>query len=98
MFKDLTNNFKIQILSYLSKKHHFFYFMNNTLKKIKESRSDLSEYLYHFTKGSSALDTINKIILDGKLIDINNTGVIWFNEAPVYQMLEMWIFRHKVSH
>ncbi|MCB0482709.1 MAG: hypothetical protein KDC83_14870 [Flavobacteriales bacterium] len=64
--------------------------MNKTLQKIQQSRPDLSDYLYHFTKGSKASETLWKIIGDEKILDPLNRGVICFTEAPIYQMLDMF--------
>lgn len=58
-------------------------YMNQTLLKIIASREDISDYLFHFTKGSNAFDTLLKIAKDSQLKDIKNNGVICFTEAPI---------------
>ncbi len=68
--------------------------MNNTLYEIISSREDLSKYLFHFTKGEKAKDTLISIINDGKIKDINKTGRICFTEAPVTILAPMFnVFR-----
>lgn len=68
--------------------------MNNTLYEILDSREDLSKYLFHFTKGRKAKDTLVSIINDGKIKDINQTGRICFSEAPVTMLAPMFdVFR-----
>lgn len=68
--------------------------MNNTLYEIIDSREDLSKYLFHFTKGRKAKDTLVSIIKDGKIKDINQTERICFSEAPVTILAPMFnIFR-----
>ena len=64
--------------------------MNNTLYEILDSREDLSKYLFHFTKGRKAKDTLVSIINDGKIKDINQTGRICFSEAPVTILAPMF--------
>lgn len=60
--------------------------MSKTTQQILKSRADLSPYLFHFTKGRNAMDTLNKILDDGKLIDVGRKGVICFTEAPLTSM------------
>lgn len=68
--------------------------MNNTLCEILNSREDLSKYLFHFTKGRNAKDTLISIINDGRIKDINQTGRICFSEAPVTMLAPMFdVFR-----
>ena len=64
--------------------------MNTTLLKIIAAREDISDYLFHFTKGSKAFDTLVKIAEDKQLKDMSNTGVICFTEAPVTLLKEMF--------
>ena len=52
--------------------------MNKTLVEILKSREDLSDYLYHFTKGAYAKQTLLKIADDKALKDVGNKGVICF--------------------
>jgi hypothetical protein len=71
--------------------------MNSTLEKIKAARPDLSDYLYHFTNGANAKATLEKILADKKLIDINRKGVICFTEAPIYALPAMFEIFSKYS-
>ena len=64
--------------------------MNQTLLKIIASREDISDYLFHFTHGSNAFDTLVKITEDKQLKDINDTGVICFTEAPLTLLKNMF--------
>lgn len=64
--------------------------MNQTLLKIIASREDISDYLFHFTKGSSAFDTLVKIAEEKQLKDINNNGAICFTEAPITLLKDMF--------
>ncbi|MDD2190836.1 hypothetical protein SDC9_82129 [bioreactor metagenome] len=64
--------------------------MNQTLLKIIASREDISDYLFHFTKGSNAFDSLLKITEDRQLKDIRNNGVICFTEAPVTLLKSMF--------
>ena len=58
--------------------------------KIVDSREDMSDFLFHFTKGPNSYETLCKILSDGKLIDINNTGFICFTEAPLSMLQPMF--------
>ena len=64
--------------------------MNNTLKQIIASREDISDYLFHFTKGKNGFDTLLQILADGKLKDINNRGFICFTESPLTALYNMF--------
>lgn len=64
--------------------------MNQTLLKIIASREDVSDYLFHFTKGSNAFETLLKIAEDRHLKDVNNNGVICFTEAPLTLLKDMF--------
>ncbi|WP_342990214.1 MULTISPECIES: hypothetical protein [Bacteroides] len=64
--------------------------MNHTLFKIIASREDISDYLFHFTKGSNAFDSLLSIIKDSQLRDIKNNGVICFTEAPITLLANMF--------
>lgn len=59
-------------------------------KKILDRREDLSDFLFHFTKGHNAYETLCNILHDGKLIDISNRGYICFTEAPLGMLLPMF--------
>jgi hypothetical protein len=62
--------------------------MNRTLIEILQNREDLSEYLFHFTKGKKANKTLDQIIQSNAILDINNRGVICFSEAPITLLIE----------
>lgn len=53
------------------------------VKKIIDTREDLSDFLFHFTKGPNGLETLCKILNSGKMIDMNKSGYICFTEAPL---------------
>jgi hypothetical protein len=57
--------------------------INQTLLKIRELREDISEYLFHFTKGEDAFETLQKILDEGKLRSFNEDRYICFTEAPI---------------
>lgn len=64
--------------------------INQTLLKIIGSREDISNYLFHFTKGASAIDSLGSIVRDETIKDIKGRGVICFTEAPVLMLDEMF--------
>ena len=64
--------------------------MNETLKTILETRYDLSDYLFHFTKGEGAKETLTQILTDKKIKDINKQGRICFTEAPLPSLVKMF--------
>lgn len=64
--------------------------MNRTLAEIISSREDISNYLFHFTKGRNAKDTLMSIINDNAIKDTNHTGRICFTEAPVTLLAPMF--------
>ena len=64
--------------------------MNKTLAEIISSREDLSNYLFHFTNGRNAKDTLMSIINDNAIKDINHTGRICFTETPVTLLAPMF--------
>ena len=57
--------------------------INQTLIKIRELREDISEYLFHFTKGDYAFETLQKILDEGKLRSYNEEKCICFTETPI---------------
>ena len=66
-------------------------------QRILDLREDMSDYLFHFTKGPDAFETLCKILSDGKLIDINNRGYISFTESPLSMlqpMLEYFVSKY----
>jgi hypothetical protein len=58
--------------------------MNSRIKIFNDIREDISDYLFHFTKGENALFTLEKIIADEAIKDVNNNGYICFTETPIY--------------
>lgn len=64
--------------------------MNQTLLRIIASREDISDYLFHFAKGSDAFKTLVKMTQDMKLIDVKSRGVICFTETPVTLLRRMF--------
>lgn len=64
--------------------------MNKTLLQIIESREDLSDYLFHFTNGKNAKETLKKITSEQAVRDVNNKGVICFTEAPLLSLVRMF--------
>ena len=63
---------------------------NQTLLKILASREDLSDYLFHFTKGKNAFETLTVILNDGLLKDVNKRGYLCFTEAPLTALFNMF--------
>lgn len=64
--------------------------MASTTKLILDSREDISEYVFHFTKSRHAIDILNRIITDGEIKDINQKGYICFSEAPLTMLPKMF--------
>lgn len=64
--------------------------MNQTLINIFKSREDISSYLYHFTKGSNALETLCSIIDSESIKDTLASGRICFTEAPITLLADMF--------
>lgn len=64
--------------------------MAGTFQSIIESRIDLSEYLFHFTNGAKAKQTLRQILADGKLKDVNSKGFICLTEAPLTSLVPMF--------
>lgn len=64
--------------------------VNSTLLQILASREDLSDYLFHFTRGKKAFETLEKILNDGKLKDIYERGCLCFTEAPLTTLYNMF--------
>lgn len=68
--------------------------MNKTLADIINSRQDVSEYLFHFTKKSNAKETLKSILKDGKLKDKRSHGFICLSESPITMLAPMFdLFR-----
>ena len=71
--------------------------MNKGIDRILDLRSDMSDYVFHFTKGtySKAKETLIKILNDDKIIANVNTGVICFTEAPIFSLVELFEYFQK---
>lgn len=63
---------------------------NSTLLEILSSREDISDYLFHFTKGVNAFEMLMQILNDSKLKDINRKGYICFTESPITSLYNMF--------
>lgn len=64
--------------------------MNKTLSEIFDSRIDLSDYLFHFTKYAEAGKTLGKILSEKKIRDIRRRGYICLTEAPLSVLPDMF--------
>lgn len=64
--------------------------MNKIVNKIVLTRQDLSDYVFHFTCGSKAKETLQQILSDGAIKDIKSKGYICFTEAPVLMLPDMF--------
>lgn len=64
--------------------------MNTSLVKFGELREDMSDYLFHFTKGEDACLTLEKILGERILRDINGNGYICFTEAPIHMLADFF--------
>lgn len=71
--------------------------MNRTLFEIINSREDLSNYLFHFTKGRKAKDTLMNIINDKAIKDVSQIGHICFSDAPVTMLAPMFAIFSRYS-
>lgn len=63
---------------------------NDTVEKIYLSRQDLSDYVFHFTRGANARETLIQILSDGSIKDMSGNGFICFTEAPVLMLPDMF--------
>jgi hypothetical protein len=64
--------------------------MNDTLREIFRDRADLSDYLFHFTKGSNAKKTLQKILASKAIKDMNHNGFICFTDSPILLLEDMF--------
>lgn len=64
--------------------------MNKTLQEILSIREDISDYVFHFTKGVEGLSTLITILKQKKIKDIHGTGFICFSEAPITMLPPMF--------
>lgn len=62
----------------------------NGIKRIINLREDMSDFLFHFTKGQNAFDTLGEILKDGQLRDINNRGYFCFTETPLSLLVPLF--------
>lgn len=65
-------------------------YQNKTLLEILNSRNDISEYVFHFTKGATARESFKSIVQSKTIKDINNNGYICFTESPITMMSDMF--------
>lgn len=65
-------------------------YQNKTLLEIFNSRNDISEYVFHFTKSATARESFNSIIQSKEIKDINGNGYICFTESPITMMSDMF--------
>jgi len=65
---------------------------NATMEKIKSLRPDLSDYFFHFTKGSDGKNTLKKILDDMAIKDINGNSYISVTETPILSMIDLFRF------
>ncbi len=61
-----------------------------SIQKILNCREDLSDYLFHFTKGNNAREILKKIIEEREVVDIKNRGYICFSETPLTMVASMF--------
>lgn len=62
--------------------------MANPSTRIRDKRTDLSPYLFHYTKGTNAFDVLSQIIDEKKLK--SESGYICLTEAPLTTSLQMF--------
>ena len=59
-------------------------------EEIIKLREDLSDYVYHFTKGKDAKETLKIIVSDKKIKDVMKKGYICFSESPLTMLAPMF--------
>lgn len=64
--------------------------MNQTLIEILRRREDLSDFVFHFTKGFEARETLKKILNEGQIKDKGNNGYICFSDSPLTMLAPMF--------
>lgn len=64
--------------------------VNRTLLEILNSRQDISDYLFHFTKRRDAIDSFKSILLDNAIKDIKGVGYLCFSETPLTMLPSMF--------
>lgn len=62
----------------------------NKLLELIQSREDISDYLFHFTKGADAFMTLLRILSEKKLKDIKKRNYICFSESPLPALYNMF--------
>ena len=60
------------------------------IKRITNLREDMSDFLFHFTKGPNAFETLCGILEEGKLRDTNNRGYLCFTETPLSLLIPLF--------
>lgn len=68
---------------------HYKRYLDGT-KKIISTREDLSDYLFHFTKGPDAFNTLCEILRSGEIKDIKKRGFLCFTETPLSMLRPMF--------
>ena len=71
---------------------------NQTLKEIKKVRPDLSDYVFHFTKGRKAKEVLSSIVSDAAIIDKGRRVHICFTEAPLLSLVDMFEIFNQYDH
>ena len=61
-----------------------------SLQKILNCREDLSDYVFHFTRGNNAKEILKKVIEERKVVDMKNRGYICFSETPLTMVASMF--------
>lgn len=60
--------------------------LNPRIKIFSDIREDISDYLFHFTKGENAFLKLEQIINDRAIKDVKRNGYICFTETPIYML------------
>lgn len=64
--------------------------MTNTLCEIIHSREDLSDFVFHFTKGANAKEVLRLIIEEKSIKDKRGRGYVCFSESPITMLSSMF--------
>ncbi len=73
--------------------------MNHFVKTVKELRSDISDWLVHFTRGkdAEAADTLAKILDEATLRSFHKPPAICFSEAPLGELNKLFLLYAKYN-
>ncbi len=63
---------------------------SNIIREIFNSRQDISDYVFHFTKRQNAKETLKSILKDNAIKDIRGNGYMCFSEAPITMLPSMF--------